>query len=476
MVNEYATDLKRVSAGAVAAQAQSVVPRVARLVRCTPGDRRKASMLDALGTSLEAHPPLLAAVRSDGELCALLDWALELAAADDESYTNDLCTAQMATAQAKFGRYCAPFWRTLEARGVQHLQPRQLATVLHRAATLPGAAANAQVPTSELQVALMAALKESICGMDAQQVANSIYACGKLAARPDDDLQDAMSAAAVAASPRMTPQALANTLWAWATLDLRPDDELQAALLSRALRVAPDMDAQTVANVLWALAKLDMELSGSLQAALLSRGQAVAADMTPQDVANTLWALAKLDIELTGELQAALLGRAEHVAPDMKPQKWQTLCGRWPSSISSSPARCRRRCSVARRQWRQRWPHRTWQTSLWALAKLRTPPPEHVCAALLQAAERESARMNSQDVANTVWAVAELQLRVGEAPRAALCAALEREAPLMIPEGVHMTRSALQRLHWPVSEAVRAALRLEDGACEGRRAVTGKQT
>ena len=61
VVNEYATDLKRVNAGAVAAQAQSVVPRVARLVRCTPGDRRKASMLDALGTSLEAHPPLLAA-------------------------------------------------------------------------------------------------------------------------------------------------------------------------------------------------------------------------------------------------------------------------------------------------------------------------------------------------------------------------------------------------------------------------------
>ena len=185
MVNEYATDLKRINAGAVAAQAQSVVPRVARLVRCTPGDRRKASMLDALGTSLEAHPPLLAAARSDGELCALLDWALELAAADDESYTNELCTAQMATAQAKFGRYCAPFWRTLEARGVQHLPPR---AACHCAAPRCDAARRrCKCAVADKRAAGRAdgGARGMLCAVwMRKQVANSIYACGKLAARP----------------------------------------------------------------------------------------------------------------------------------------------------------------------------------------------------------------------------------------------------------------------------------------------------
>ena len=185
-VFKYAADLKRVDGPAVAAALRDVQAAVSQLLGRTSCKRlRKASMLDALASSLQAHPPLLGAVAADGELCAQLDGALELAAADDETYRDAMCTAQMATAQGKLGRYCAPFWRRLEQHGVRHLGARQLATVLHRAATLPGAAVDAQSPTAGLVAALVHALPLTMPAMDPQQVANFVYACGHLECTPD---------------------------------------------------------------------------------------------------------------------------------------------------------------------------------------------------------------------------------------------------------------------------------------------------
>ena len=205
-VNMFALDLKLVDVPKNAADVGNVLSRVACILRHTPRDRRKASMLDAIATSLQAHPPLLAAALETSEVSILLDWALELAAGDAETYRNGRCTAQMATAQGKLGRYCAPFWHRLEQSGVQHLQQRALATVLHRLATLPATAACVPSPTAALLAALSSALVDQIQHMDAQGVANSIYACARLKIVPDSQLASAFTTAAVAKCARMHAQ------------------------------------------------------------------------------------------------------------------------------------------------------------------------------------------------------------------------------------------------------------------------------
>ena len=242
-VNEYATGLKRVNSDAVAADVPAVLPRVAQIVQHTPGDKRKASMLDALGASLQAHPPLLAALAADAELCALLDWALGLAAEDGETYANALCTAQMATAQVKLGQFCAPFWRGLEQHGAQHLGARELATVVHRAAALRESEADGGLLQSGQGVCtvLCDALLQSSESLQEQAVVNVLLAFPKLGWQLDGQPRDALLLAAGRTSVQMESQGVANTLWALAKLDVQPGAELQAELLDAAQRVSSDM-------------------------------------------------------------------------------------------------------------------------------------------------------------------------------------------------------------------------------------------
>ena len=354
-VNMFALDLKFVEAPKNAADVGHVLSRVARILQHTPRDRRKASMLDAIATSLHAHPPLLAAAVKSSEVSILLDWALELAAGDAETYRNGRCTAQMATAQGKLGRYCAPFWHRLEQSGVQHLQQQALATVLHRLATLPATAERVPSPTAALLAALSSALVDQIQHMDAQGVANSIYACARLKIVPNSHLASALTTAAAATcarmhaqevsntwlglaklrvklkatvecelfraavrvSPRMSAQAVSNTLWALASLRLQPTAELQAALLLAASRVSSRMIAQNVSNTLWALGSLQWQPDPQLQAALLSAAQRVSHRMSAQGVANTLWALAKPALQPDDRTRDALCAALERKAPEM---------------------------------------------------------------------------------------------------------------------------------------------------------------
>ena len=389
-VFKYAADLKRVNSAAVAADVRALLPLVARLLRqigCP--NLRKASMLDALGTSLQAHPPLLAAVAADAELCALLDGSLELAAEDGETYTNALCASQMATAQDKLGRFCVSFWRGLEQHGAQHLGARQLATVIHRAAALresdtyvAASPAGVLQPGQGVCRALSDALLRSSKVLQAQAVANVLIAFPKLGWQLDGPLRDGLLLAARRESVRMVPQAVSNTLWALATLQLQPSAELQRALLGRALRLSASMTAQSVANIMWALATLRVQPDAELHAALLGRALQLHTDMNEQNVANTLWALAALQVQPGAELQAALLDRAWHVSTNMSEQ------------------------GVA--------------NTLWALAALQVQPGAELQAALLDRAWHVSTSMTEQGVANTLWALAALQVQPGAELQAAL--------------------------------------------------------
>ena len=324
-VFRYAADLKRVHAAAVAADVHAVLPLITQLLRQTGCRKlRKAAMLDALATSLRAHPPLLAALSADAELCALFDWTLELAAADDETYGDPRHTAQMATAQDKVQRFCAPFWRSLEQRGVDHLGARELATVVHRAAALRESGVYAAAsstgllqPDKGLCKILCDALLQLSKSLSAQGVANVLVAVPKLGWPLDEPLRGKLLQAAGRTSVSMNPQEVSNTLWALATLHVQPGAALQAALLGVTQRVSPDMNAQDVANTLWALATLRVQPGAELQAALLGAAQRESTNMIAQDVSNTLWALATLQVKPDSELRAALLGAAHRESTHM---------------------------------------------------------------------------------------------------------------------------------------------------------------
>ena len=216
-VTKYATALQHVNGDAVAADVQAVLPRVTQIVQHTPGDKRKASMLDALGASVQAHPPLLAAVSGNDELCALLDWALGLAAADGETYDNAFCTAQMATAQVKLGRFCAPYWRGLDRHGAQHLGERALPTVVHRAAAMRESGADAGILQSGQGVCKMlcGALLQSGESLQAQAVANVLLSFPKLGWQLDGQLRDELLLAAERTSVQMDPQHVATRCGRW---------------------------------------------------------------------------------------------------------------------------------------------------------------------------------------------------------------------------------------------------------------------
>ena len=375
-VFKYAADLKRVDGPAVAAALRDVQAAVSQLLGRTSCKRlRKASMLDALASSLQAHPPLLGAASADAELCAQLDGALELAAADDETYRDAMCTAQMSTAQGKLGRYCAPFWHRLEHHGVRHLGARQLATVLHRAATMPGSDVDAQSPTEGLVAALVHALPLTMPAMDPQQVANCVYACGQLECTPDPELAGAMTTAVVARVQRMRPQGLVNTMWglhelqlptegqlqdalvaalhrqlphmnavdtasaalSLAKLQLRPDERLQEALCSALLRTSGEMGGQGVATTLMAFSKLGWRPHGRLRNELLRGTLRESAKMLAQDVANTFCALAELELRPDEATRAALCSALEREAAVMVPAGVHTTRRalqrlRWPVS------------------------------------------------------------------------------------------------------------------------------------------------
>ena len=198
-----------------------------------------------------------------------LDRALDDAAAAGCTYTNELSTTQLATAQLKLRRYCAAFWQRLEQRGLQHLMPGQVTTVVHRAAVLTEQL-RAPPPSAALWAAMEGAMAKHASGMDAQGVSNCFLACAKLGRRPGGEVARRLLPAAEKASTSMEPQEVANVLWALAKLGLPVDGPPRTTLSDAVLRTSEGMAAQDVANTLWALAKLRVPMERSLRAALLA--------------------------------------------------------------------------------------------------------------------------------------------------------------------------------------------------------------
>jgi hypothetical protein len=422
-VNIAMVQLQHVSGADVEADAGGVMRDALQLLQSDVDghDERLASFLDALGSAVQAHEGLAAAIAADADASAQVAQALERAAQQEATYTNAFCTAQMATAQEKLRQYCARFWRELARTGLQHAGPREVATVVHRMGVLAGEQ-GAPAPAEGLWDVLEAGIVSTAEGMDAQAVSNCWHAFAKLAREPHHAVDAALSGTLLRVCKRMVPQDASNMLWAYAKLGLSVRQDVREALLAAVARTASLMREQEVANTWWAIAKLGWRLRGQLVETLLAAAQLTSKDMNDQAVSNVWYALALLGVRPQGAPRDALVTAAVRVSAAMEPQ-----------GVTST---------------------------LWALAKLGLPLSDELQAALLDAVQRVSEQMNGHHASNALWALGELDLQPSAKGQRALCDALlrsARAAPLK-PEGAYMAQRGVKKLRWPVSAELERAL------------------
>ena len=427
---QLAVALQRIPRPEVRRSVGKVLQGMLRLVRCVPAVRgEEARVLDAVAQAFAVHPVLLRVADADAEASQLLDWALDVVAAADATYTSRLCTARMATAQLKLRRYSAAFWERLEQSGLQHLRPCETAIVVYRAAALTEML-QAPPPPAPLWAAMEGAIAEHVLCMRAQGVAKVLWALAKLGSADESfcfegKLRFSVLTATLHTSPDMNAQAVTNTLWALLELDGYVDDWVLSALLAAAQRTSSEMGASSVANMLAAVAQLQLRPDPVLRAALCTAAQRTSAEMNAQNVANTLMALAKpqrsLRLQPDDRLRSALCGAALRESGRMSAQELSN--------------------------------------TLWALASLRIKPPEQVANALFEGIEREQQNMTGQATANVLWAASRISSRVPSCARdSLLAAALRTSARGMDMRAISSTLSALAKLRWQLSIELQVAL------------------
>jgi hypothetical protein len=321
-INKAMVQLQHVSGADVEADVSGVMRDALQLLQSDldATDDRLASFLDALGSAVEAHEPLAAAIAADARTSAQIAQALDRAAQQEATYTNAFCTAQMATAQDKLRQYCARFWRELEHKGLQHAGPREVATVVHRVGVLAGEQ-GAPAPEDGLWAVLEAGIASTAAEMNSQEVSNCWHALAKLVHKPHDAADRALSQALLRVCHSMVPQHVSNTLWAFAKLKRASRKGTRDALLAAALRNASRMKAQEVANTWWALAKLGWPVPEQLQEGLLCAAHLTSKDMSAQSVSNVWYALALLGVRPQDTPRDALVAAAVRVSAHMKPQE-----------------------------------------------------------------------------------------------------------------------------------------------------------
>ena len=406
--------------GSINAQAE-LLPCLMQLLAAASPLMRMPTLLDAIGDAFVAHPELYEAVGLDAcsADAAALDTALVNAAAESETYAKPVTAAQMGMAQVKLRRCCPSFWHNLERDGVQHMGARVAVGLLYSFVALHQRGISAAQPSAALIDMLKATIAKNAAQLNAQAVANTLWALATLLSAPRNELAKALLVAVQRTSAQSQPQEVANTLWALARLHIAVDAQPRAALLVAAQRTAAGMQAQEVSITFWALARLGVQPGEQLRRALMDAVLRTSNNMSDQAVVNTLWALATLKLQLE-PVRVALLIALRRTCDELNGQ------------------------CVA--------------NTLWALAQLKAAPATPLTAGLLDRALRVHHQLNAQEVANTLWAVVQLQLKPSVEVRTAMLSAAQRTAGQLKAAEVASTLLSISRMSMRVPAALQSAL------------------
>jgi hypothetical protein len=165
-------------------------------------------------------------------------------------------------------------------------------------------------PGDQLWRAMQLQAAARISDFNAQGIANTVYACGRLQRGLVKPLWDAVEAQSLRCMEGFNTQNVANTLWGYATLGREPGDLMWEALASRAMLLAGEMSPQNVANTLWAYATLREGGGRQANVELVRALEAVAArridGFSAQGISNVLWSLARMGLEMSPGLRQTI--------------------------------------------------------------------------------------------------------------------------------------------------------------------------
>jgi hypothetical protein len=154
---------------------------------------------------------------------------------------------------------------------------------------------------------LVGLLASRVEEFNARQVAQSLWACGKMMAweivpEEDDDLDHPYLASATtmatflgAHAETLTTKDIAQSIWAIGRLNI-DDPAVLGPLANRAKSVAKQLTAQEIANIFWALSKVKSQEFGLIYVLMRRLSHDASLGLTPQEAANILYALGRLDI------------------------------------------------------------------------------------------------------------------------------------------------------------------------------------
>ena len=219
--------------------------------------------------------------------------------------------------------------------------------------------------------------------MDGRSLLVIIYSVASLRLQPPEDWLGAFLDAMQTHVGSLSPQGVSMLLWSLASMRYRPDDAWLDAVASTVQRHIPCLGGQGLAAVLWGLAVLQYLPRPQLMQQLLAALHEVpAAQLTPVGILQVLQALAVCQHNrlATGPgHQAATLALANILLPLLAPH----LPKLQPREL----------CNL-----------------LWALAKLRCPPPAAWAAGFQAGMDAAAPRMTTKDVVQLLWATATLRL------------------------------------------------------------------
>jgi hypothetical protein len=392
---------------------------------------KRPVMVDVLGTALNAHASLVAAVAASAEASSAVDTLLRAAAADPDTYTSSRSISQMCSGQYKLRRYCDKFWECVGQVDLCSLTGRTLGTLVYAAAVLPGQC-DAPPPALHFWQACLRAMKQAAPQLDNHAVSNCLWAIctlheveGTAARRAHDSIVhdhnsavDALVDAASHGAGSMNGLAVASCCWAIVGINR----DLPMPLVHAVTQTASQMNPQCLSNSLSAIAKASPPPSRALDnacQALKTAAFKCVPHMNAQDISAMWWALARMGHQPRGILQRSLRRAVGSKAGDMSPKNLANV--------------------------------------LWAMARMgveSVPQP----AAIMRALIAVMPSMNSQDVANVVWGLGALPLKVHEGTRQALLKVTEEQADHLVPQEVLQVLQGVERLRWKVPPSCRATL------------------
>lgn len=220
---------------------------------------------------------------------------------------------------------------------------------------------------------LLQAVKPSLwADAKAQEVSNTLWACGILGVDPQQHLQALIARClATAAESKTTAQDIGSGMYGLALLQKQLPPQQHSVLTSALLDKQPD--AQAISNFLWATGKMGLQLQqGQVDKFVGKLLQCAPQELLPQGISMTLWSVATMEWGMQRGVLLQLLQQL--AAADPAPSS-----GLGPQALS---------------------------LSLWAAAKLKAELPTPLLDQLYEKLAAVANQADPQSLSNALWAAA----------------------------------------------------------------------